>query len=101
MPLVTFIAYEGCMYSGALGMKDTFQIANLWAKNLKTQRYAPVFSFETASIDGTPIEADKNLLIRPDVSLEEARDSKVIVLPAFLPQENPLPDDVHRIADWL
>jgi len=101
MTLITFLAYEGCMYSGALGMKDTFQIANLWARTLKGHDYKDVFSFETAAVDGKQVKTDGNLIIEPDVSLAGANASQVIIIPAFLPQIAPLPTDINPILVWL
>ena len=98
---VTYLAYDGCKYSGILALQDTFEIADFWAKTLLKHQYKPIFSSRVVTVTGDPVQTDKNILIQPDLPLSKATQSRIIVIPAYLPQVTSMPDNINKITHWL
>jgi len=80
--LVTLLALEGCFASNIMGAIDLFNTANLVAAR-QDAYHAALFSWQVLSPDGRPATASNGYQIPVDGVIDNARQSAMIIIPAF------------------
>jgi transcriptional regulator GlxA family with amidase domain len=80
--LITLLALEGCFASNIMGAIDLFNTANQVAARQNTHN-APVFAWQVLSPDGRPAKASNGYRIAVDGAIDNARQSAMILIPAF------------------
>ncbi len=58
MARMTFLAAEGCLFSGISGLIDAFSIANLWYRALNKEKSASLFETEIVTVEGETVRAN-------------------------------------------
>jgi transcriptional regulator GlxA family with amidase domain len=101
MARMTFLAAEGCLFSGISGLIDAFSIANLWYRALNKERSDPLFETEIVTLKGEMVRAYGGIRVHPDGALEDVNQPDLILIPAFFPVDQPLTQKVGEISDWL
>ena len=66
MPRITFLAADGCLFSGIAGLIDALSIANLWYQSMRRKGCGGLFDTEIVSIDGRAIQAYGGIEARRD-----------------------------------
>lgn len=107
MTQITFIAYDQCLLSGISGLVDALTISNLCYERFREQkpriqsRPGPYFTTEIVTAKGRPVTTNCGLRIEPDRPMEAVGETDLILIPPFLFQDQPFPDDIPHILDWL
>lgn len=101
MARMTFLAAEGCLFSGISGLIDAFSIANLWYRALNKERSDSLFETEIVTVEGETVRAYGGIQVHPDGALEDVKQTDLILIPAFLPVGEPLTQKVGKISEWL
>jgi transcriptional regulator GlxA family with amidase domain len=101
MARMTFLAAEGCLFSGISGLIDAFSIANLWYRALKIEGSGSLFETEIVTVQGEEVRAYGGIRVHPDGALEDVNQTDLILIPAFLPVEEPPTQKVGEISEWL
>jgi transcriptional regulator GlxA family with amidase domain len=100
MVTITFFAGQGCLASSISSLIDVFTIANLWHRAL-TKDNAPLFATQVVSVDGKPIRCDGGIQIHPHLSLDGFERTDFLLIPPFLPVNEPLTTDIETVLDWI
>lgn len=98
-----------CIYSAIAGINDIFWIANNIIKsknllNLKNLSEINEFKVELVSIDGNPVVNAQNKMIDVDLSIEEAINSDLIIVPGMMlsDEQTPImPSEYKAVLEWL
>ena len=98
-----------CIYSAIAGINDIFWIANNIIKsknllNLKNLSEINEFKVELVSIDGKPVVNAQNKMIDVDLSIEEAINSDLIIVPGMMlsDEQTPImPSEYKAVLEWL
>jgi len=77
---ITVVAFEGCMTSAVFGQADAFAIAAYIAGRRGDASWSG-HEVRIASLDGAPVAGYGGHLISPHCSLDQARDSDVVLVP--------------------
>jgi transcriptional regulator GlxA family with amidase domain len=101
MARMTFLAAEGCLFSGISGLIDAFSIANLWYRALNKDRSDSLFETEIVTVKGEMVSAHGGIRVHPDGALEDVNQTDLILIPAFLPVDQPLTQKAGEISEWL
>jgi transcriptional regulator GlxA family with amidase domain len=101
MAKITFLATEGCLFSGISGLIDAFSIANLWQCSMNKNAHQPLFETEIVTVDGNPFTASGNIYIHAHRSIDHVAETDMIVIPPFLPHMEPLPKHTDHLLAWL
>jgi len=101
MAHITFLAADGCLFSGVAGLVDAFTIANLWQRTLHPEAPEPLFRTRIVTADGRPVTANGGIPVCPEGPMEAAAATDLIVIPPFLPVADPLPGAAGPLRDWL
>lgn len=101
MARMTFLAAEGCLFSGISGLIDAFSIANLWYRALNKEGSDSLFETEIVTVEGKMVKAYNGIQVQPDGALEDVNQTDLILIPAFLPVDEPLTQKVGKISEWL
>jgi transcriptional regulator GlxA family with amidase domain len=101
MAKMTFLAAEGCLFSGISGLVDAFYIANLWNRALNKQGPDPLFETEIVTVEGKTILASGGIRVHPDRAMKDVNRTDLILIPPFLPVDEPLTPKMGDISDWL
>ena len=101
MARMTFLAAEGCLFSGITGLIDAFSIANLWYRSLDKERSDSLFETEIVTLKGDMVSAYGGIRVHPDGALEDVNQTDLILIPAFFPVDQPLTQKVGEISEWL
>jgi transcriptional regulator GlxA family with amidase domain len=101
MARMTFLAAEGCLFSGISGLIDAFSIANLWYRALNKGGSDSLFETEIVTVAGETVRAYGGIRVHPDGALEDVNQTDLILIPAFLPVGEPLTQKVGEISEWL
>ncbi len=101
MARITFLAVENCLFSGIIGLVDALAIANLWYLALNPKDSAPLFETEIVTEDGNAVNAYGGIPVQPHRSVGEVERTDLILIPPFLPNINPLPEDFDKLMDWF
>lgn len=101
MAQITFLALEGCFFSGITNLIDAFWIANAWHHALCATAERPLFETRIVTADGRPVRAVGNVQVLPECAMAVAEPTDVIVIPACssLPQRTA--PGIAAILDWL
>jgi transcriptional regulator GlxA family with amidase domain len=83
MPRITFLATDGCLFSGIAGLVDALSIADLWHQGLGAP--APLFETEIISPDGRRVQAHGGIEVQSHGALAEVGSTDFIVIPPHLP----------------
>ncbi len=89
------------MSSGITGLIDTFSIANLWHQSINQDTSKELFQMETVTTSGKPITARGGILIQADKSIDEVKNTDLILIPPFMPHLAPFPDRKDRVMSWM
>jgi len=65
MARMTFLAAEGCLFSGISGLIDAFSIANLWYRALNKERSDSLFETEIVTVKGEMVTAHGGIRVSP------------------------------------
>jgi len=98
---MTFLAAEGCLFSGISGLIDAFSIANLWYRALNKDISDSLFETEIVTVKGEMVSAHGGIRVHPDGALEDVNQTDLILIPAFLPVDQPLTQKAGEISEWL
>ncbi len=101
MAKISFIASEGCIFSGISGLIDSFSIAGLWHSGKNGSNNAPLFETEILSPDGKPFHVSGGFQVRPDGSFMDVRQTDMVIIPPFLPNVEPVPGNMRDMLDWI
>ncbi len=103
MAKITFIAYDGCMFSGIAGLMDALSIADLWHQRFEKDltSHDSLFNMEIVSLNGKPFLTNRNIRIHPDRSMEDVENTDIILIPPYLFGTHPLPKEIPDILQWL
>jgi transcriptional regulator GlxA family with amidase domain len=96
MPRITFLAIDGCLFSGIAGLIDALSIAELWYQAMSADVPDRLFATEIATVDGRPIKAQGGIEARPHRALADVAASDFIVIPPHLPVDAPIPPALGR-----
>ena len=91
MATITFMAYDGCMFSGVAALMDAFSICNLWheyALQNENQENMPadipLFDMEIVSPGGKPFMANGGIRMEAHRPLEAVEKTDLVLIPPFL-----------------
>ena len=98
MPRITFVATDGCLFSGIAGLIDALSIADLWHQAMRREPEAKLFRTEIVSLDGGAVQAHGGIEARPHGALGDVERTDFIVIPPHLPVSNAAPRGLGR---WL
>jgi transcriptional regulator GlxA family with amidase domain len=98
MPRITFLATDGCLFSGIAGLIDALSIAELWHQAMRRDAEATLFETEIASLDGRSIRAHGGIEARPHLALDDVGATDFIVIPPHLPVSDAAPPLLHN---WI
>ena len=101
MARMTFLAAEGCLFSGISGLIDAFSIANLWYRALNKERSDSLFETEIVTVEGETIRANGGIQVHPDGAIKDVNQTDLILIPPFLPVDEPLTRKAGEISEWL
>lgn len=101
MVRMTFLATEGCLFSGISGLIDTFSIANLWYRALNKEESDPLFETEIVTVEGGTVRANGGIRVHPDGAIKDVDQTDLILIPAILPVDEPLTQKAEEISEWL
>lgn len=101
MARMTFLAAEGCLFSGISGLIDAFSIANLWYRALNKERSDSLFETEIVTVEGETIRANGGIQVHPDGAIKDVNQTDLILIPPFLPVDEPLTEKAGEISEWL
>ncbi len=93
MPRITFLASDGCLFSGIAGLVDALAIADLWHQAMRQGDPAPLFATEIVSLDGRPVRAHGGIEARAHGRLADVGPTDFIVIPPHLPITATPPED--------
>ncbi len=96
MPRITFLATDGCLFSGIAGLIDALSIADLWHQAMRREGQGALFETEIISLDGRPIQAHGGIEARPHGALADAGPTDFIVIPPHLPANDAAPSALRR-----
>jgi len=101
MAHITFLALEGCFFSGISNLIDAFWIANAWHGALCDAAPQPLFDTRIVTVDGRPVRAVGNVAVHPDGAMTEVAHTDAIVIPACssLPERGA--PGLAPILEWL
>ena len=86
MARMTFLAAEGCLFSGISGLIDAFSIANLWYRALNKEKSDSLFETEIVTVEGETVRANGGIQVHPDGALEDVNQTDLILIPAISPR---------------
>ncbi|MBI9075807.1 MAG: helix-turn-helix domain-containing protein [Desulfatibacillum sp.] len=103
MPHLTLLAFQNCAASAIYGCIDAFAISNRWYGQLNQGEDdgAPLFSWDIASIDGKPVEAEGRVTVTPHCSIHEVESTDFILIPGFLPPLDFIGDVPKELTAWI
>ncbi len=101
MTKISFWAGEGCLFSGIIGLIDAFSIANLWHQALNKEDSRPLFETEILTTDGLPVNAYGNITVQPDKSIDDVKQTDIILISPVLPHIKPMPDNLEYLLNWI
>lgn len=98
---MTFLAAEGCLFSGISGLIDAFSIANLWNRAMNKPGPDPLFETEIVTFEGDMVRAYGGIRVHPDGAIKDVDRTDLILIPPFLPVDEPLTQKEGVISEWL
>jgi transcriptional regulator GlxA family with amidase domain len=101
MARMTFLAAEGCLFSGISGLIDAFSIANLWYRALNKERSDSLFETQIVTVKGEMVRAHGGIRVHPDGASEDVNQTDLILIPAFLPVDESLTQKAGEISEWM
>ena len=101
MPKISFIAADGCGFSGISGLIDSFTIANLWHSANTGKKTESLFETQILSPDGKAFCVNGGFQITPDGSFMDIKQTDLVVIPPFLPNVELLRDNAKDMLDWI
>ncbi len=101
MPKISFIAADGCGFSGISGLIDSFTIANLWHSANTGKKTESLFEMQILSPDGKAFCVAGGFQITPDGSFMDIKQTDLVVIPPFLPNVELLRDNAKDILNWI
>jgi transcriptional regulator GlxA family with amidase domain len=97
---VTVLMAHLCSSTGVSSTLEGLESANI-LHQINTRTAEPVFEFETASIDGIPVQCTGGLVLSPQKKLADIHQTDLIIVPGFLFQVLPLLPGFLAFAPWL
>jgi transcriptional regulator GlxA family with amidase domain len=101
MAKISFIAADGCGFSGISGLIDSFSIANLWHSANTEKKTEPLFEMEILSPNGKAFCVNGGYQITPDGSFIDIKKTDLIIIPSFLPNVELLRENAKDMLDWI
>jgi transcriptional regulator GlxA family with amidase domain len=101
MAKISFIAADGCGFSGISGLIDSFSIANLWHSANTEKKTEPLFEMEILSPNGKAFCVNGGYQITPDGSFMDIKKTDLIIIPSFLPNVELLRENAKDMLDWI
>ncbi|MDA8141483.1 MAG: GlxA family transcriptional regulator [Desulfobacteraceae bacterium] len=101
MAKITFLAYEGCFFSGISSLIDGFWIANAWHGAMCDTACGSLFETRIVTVDGKPVRAAGNVQILPDGAMAGEEPADVIVIPASPTVPQCSVPGMEAILEWL
>lgn len=101
MVKITFLAEQGCLFSGIVGLMDAFSIANLWHRSFSGKDEGPLFETEIVTTGGESVMAYGGLPVHPHRAACDVDDTDLLLIPPFLPHVEPLPAEMGVIKAWI
>jgi len=98
---ISFIAADGCIFSGISGLIDSFTIANLWHSANTGKKSEPLFETEILSPDGKAFCVSGGFQITPDGSFMDVEQTDLVIIPPFLPNVELLRENAKDMLDWI
>lgn len=98
MPRITFVATDGCLFSGIAGLIDALSIADLWHQALRRESETKLFRTEIVSPGGRAVKAHGGIQVRVHGALADVDRTDFIVMPPYLPVSDAPPRAFGR---WL
>ncbi len=95
MPRITFLAADGCLFSGIAGLIDALSIANLWHRAMQRDDHATLFKTEIVSLDGRAIRAHGGIAAQAHKALADVGPTDFIVVPPHLPVADTAPAEMN------
>lgn len=101
MATISFIACDGCGFSGISGLIDSLLIANMLHLYNSTEKSEPLFQTEILTHDGKPFRASGGFEITPHGSYMDIENTDMIVIPPFLPNAELLSKNSKSMLEWI
>jgi transcriptional regulator GlxA family with amidase domain len=101
MAKISFIAADGCGFSGISGLIDSFSIANLWHSANTGKKTELLFEMEILSPNGKAFCVNGGYQITPDGSFMDIKKTDLIIIPSFLPNVELLRENAKDMLDWI
>lgn len=101
MAKISFLASDGCQFSGISGLIDSLGIASLANTHSSGGKTDPIFKTEILTPDGKPFQTSAGFEIRPDASMADIRQTDMIIIPPFLPNAEFLSATSKNMLDWI
>lgn len=101
MAKISFIAGDGCGFSGIAGLIDSFTIANLWHSRNTGNMTEPLFETEIMSLDGKPFHVSGGFQVTPHGSFLDLDHTDIIIIPPFLPNTELLRKNSGGMLNWI
>ncbi|MBU3917650.1 DJ-1/PfpI family protein, partial [bacterium] len=86
---LVLLAFDKGIASTVIGPLEIFQYANLLAAEKYPELLSPFFNVKVCSIDGSPVRCSEKVLIEPDCSLDDVKDTDLVLIcsPGILTEE--------------
>lgn len=98
---ISFIAENGCLFSGISGIIDSFVIANLWNAQIYGNTTTPLFQTQIISSKKEPLKLNGGICIIPKKKLMDVEDTDMIIVPPFLPNSEIIAENNEELFDFL
>lgn len=104
---VTVLMADHCSSTSVAATLEFFATANV-LHHYATQKsardepdHAPLFTLETASIDGHSVACTGGLKLTPDKALDEVHDPQLVIVPGFMFNILGVLPSLGRMVEWL
>jgi transcriptional regulator GlxA family with amidase domain len=103
MAHITLLAYKNCSMAGISGLIDAFDIANKWqsVKKLENSDKKSLFDWDIVSVDGKQVECSNKILITPNASINQIKQTDIIIVPGFIAPLDFIGKIPEKIKDWI
>jgi transcriptional regulator GlxA family with amidase domain len=81
---ISILATENSVASVITGLIDYMNIANLFWETSLEYSGKPLFKTEIVGLDSSDIRCNSGIIIKPEKTIDEVKDPKLVMLPAFL-----------------
>jgi transcriptional regulator GlxA family with amidase domain len=101
MAKISFLAADGCGFSGTSGIIDCLSIAGVLNAGKKEIPEEPLFETEIITPDKKPVQMIGGYRISGDKSFADLETTDMIIIPPFLPNTEILGYESNDVLNWI